>query len=86
MKSFGCSFDYIYTLFKIDLDTAPVEQMLVEMLKTFHHPVHREKIISQIISYLIMIKKDLIQALKYVPMLLSLKHVTCIYSLQVSNN
>lgn len=65
-------------------ETAPVEEMLVDMLKTFSHPVHREKIISQIISYLIITKNDLIQALKYVPMLLSITNLTCIYSLQVN--
>lgn len=64
--------------------TAPVEQMVADMLKTFTHPVHREKLISQIISYLIFTKNDLIRALKYIPMLLSIKNVTCVYSLQVN--
>lgn len=63
---------------------APVEQILVGMLKTFPHPIHQEKILSQIISYLLVTEDDLIGALKYIPMLLSLKNITCIYSLQVS--
>ncbi|XP_025203134.1 uncharacterized protein LOC112600180 [Melanaphis sacchari] len=81
VKSFGCSIDYIYTFFKINAETAPVEQMLVDLLKTFPHPVHQEKLLSQIVSYLILTKNDLIQALKYIPMLLNIKNVTCIYSL-----
>lgn len=83
VKSFGCSIDYIYTLYLKNPNTAPVESMMVDMLKTFTHPVHREKILSQVVSYLIVTKNDLIQALKYVPILLSFKHVTCVYSLQV---
>ncbi|XP_026813262.1 uncharacterized protein LOC113553894 [Rhopalosiphum maidis] len=81
VKSFGCSIDYIYTFFKINANTAPVEQMLVDLLKTFTHPVHQEKLLSQIISYLILTKNDLISALKYIPTLLNIKNVTCIYSL-----
>jgi hypothetical protein len=65
-------------------NTAPVEQMMVDMLKTFTHPVHREKILSQVVSYLIVTKNNLIQALKYIPILLSFKNVTCVYSLQVT--
>lgn len=84
-KSFGSSIDYIYTLYLMNPDTTPVEEMLVGMLKTFPHAVHQEKILSQIVSYLIMTKKDLIQALKYVPSLLNIKSVTCLYSLQVNN-
>lgn len=85
IKSFGSSIDYIYTFYKMDPDTAPVEQMLVGMLETFTHPVRQEKILSQIVSYLIITKKDFIQALKYVPKLLSIKNITCVYSLQVNN-
>lgn len=68
----------------MDEKTAPVEQMLVDMLKTFTHPVHQEKLISQIVSYLILTKNDLVQALQYIPKLLSIKNVTCVYSLQVN--
>uniref|UniRef100_A0A2S2PXU8 Uncharacterized protein n=1 Tax=Sipha flava TaxID=143950 RepID=A0A2S2PXU8_9HEMI len=82
VKSFGCSIDYIYTLYLMNPNTAPVEQMMVDMLKTFTHPVHREKILSQVVSYLIVTKNNLIQALKYIPILLSFKNVTCVYSLQ----
>jgi len=64
--------------------TAPVEQMLVEMLKNFSHPVHREKLISQIVSYLIVTNNDVIRALKYIKMLLNIKNVTCVYSLLVN--
>ncbi|KAF0762900.1 Uncharacterized protein FWK35_00020951 [Aphis craccivora] len=81
VKSFGCSIDYIYTFFKINPETAPVEQMLVDLLKTFPHPVHQEKLLSQIVSYLILTKNDLIRALEYIPMLLNIKNVTCVYSL-----
>lgn len=63
---------------------APVEEMMIDLLKSFSHPVHQEKILSQVVSYLMITKNDLIQALKYVPMLLSIKNVTCIYSLQVN--
>lgn len=71
-------------MYKMNSLTAPVEPMLVELLKRFPHPVHQEKILSQIISYLLITKDDLIKALKYIPMLLSLKHITCVLSLQVS--
>jgi len=64
--------------------TAPVEQMLVEMLKNFSHPVHQEKLISQIVSYLIVTNNKIIQALKYIKMLLNIKNVTCVYSLLVN--
>lgn len=63
---------------------APVEEMMIDLLKSFSHPVHREKILSQVVSYLMITKNNLIQALKYVPTLLSIKNVTCIYSLQVN--
>jgi len=57
---------------------------MVDLLKTFPHPVHQEKLLSQIISYLLLTKNDLIRALKYIPMLLCIKNVTSIYSLQVN--
>lgn len=57
--------------------------MMVDLLKTFPHPVHQEKLLSQTISYLLLTKNDLLRALKYIPMLLSIKNVTCIYSIQV---
>lgn len=60
--------------------------MMVDLLKSFPHPVHQEKLLSQIISYLLLTKNDLKQALKYIPMLLSIKNVTCIYSIQVKKN
>jgi len=85
-KSFGSSIDYIYTLYRIDPDTTLVEPLLVDMLKSFPHPVQQEKILSQIVSYLMLTKNDLIQALRYVPILLSLKHVSCMYNLQVNIN
>lgn len=58
--------------------------MLVDMLKSFPHPVHQEKIISQIVSYLMLTKYDVMRALKYIPMLLSSTNVICAYSLQVN--
>lgn len=58
--------------------------MLVDLLKTFPHPVHQEKLLSQIVSYLILTKNDLIRALEYIPMLLNIKNVTCVYSLLVN--
>lgn len=69
----------------MDENTDQVEPMLVDMLKTFPHPVYQEKILSQIISYL-MYKNNLIQALKYVPKLLSFKSIACVNSLQVNTN
>lgn len=70
----------------MDPETAKVEQMLVDMVKKFPHPVHREKILSQIVSYLILTKRDIIQALKYIPSLLNIKDLTSIYSLQVNHS
>lgn len=82
-KSFGGSFDYIYSLYRIDPNTTQVEPLLVDMLKSFSHYIHQEKILSQLVSYLMITKNDLFQALKYVPKLLNLKNVTCIRNLQV---
>jgi len=84
VKSFGYSIDYIFTFFKINAETAPVEEMLVELLKRFPHPVRQEKILSHIVSYLILTQNDLMRALKYIPILLSIKNETCVYSLQVN--
>ncbi|VVC25425.1 Tetratricopeptide-like helical domain [Cinara cedri] len=80
-KNFGSSIDYIYTFFKMNPETPIVEPMLVDLLKVFPHPVHREKILSLIVSYLILTKDDIIQALKYIPALLNIKNPTCVYSL-----
>jgi len=85
-KSFGYSIDYIQTLYRMNPDTTQIEPLLVDMLKSFLYPVHQEKILSLIVSYLLLTKNDLIQTLKYVPKLLSLKNVTCIYNLLVSIN
>ncbi|XP_060877932.1 uncharacterized protein LOC132950465 [Metopolophium dirhodum] len=82
VRSFGSSIDYIFTFFKINPKTAPIEQMMVDLLKSFPHPVHQEKILSQIISYLLLTENDIIRALKYIPMLFSIKNVTSIYSIQ----
>jgi len=58
--------------------------MMADLLKSFPHPVHQEKLLSQIISYLLLTKNDLIRALKYIPMLFGIKNVTSIYSIQVN--
>lgn len=58
--------------------------MLVDMLKKFPHPIQREKILSQIVSYFIVTKKDIISALKYIPTLLNIKDSTSIFSMQVN--
>lgn len=58
--------------------------MLVGLLKTFTHPVYQEKILSQILSYLILTRNDLIRALKYIPKLFTFRYSTCVYSMQVT--
>lgn len=62
----------------------PVEQILVDMLKKFPHPVHQQKILSQIVSYKIITKRDIIGTLKYVKMLLNIKNIDCVNNLLVN--
>lgn len=66
--------------------TVPVEKILVDMLKKFPHPVHQQKILSQIVSFKVITQRDIIGALKYIKMLLSIKNVASVNNLQVIKN
>ncbi|XP_050435571.1 uncharacterized protein LOC126842576 [Adelges cooleyi] len=82
VKSFGSSIDYVYALFKIDPETAPVEKMMSKFLDIFSHPIQQEKLLSQIISYLIITKDDIVKSLPYISMLFIYKDAMCLQSLK----
>lgn len=64
----------------------PVEEILVDMLEKFPHPVHQGKILSQLISYKVITKRNIIGALEYIQKLLNIKNISCMNNLKVNKN